>query len=286
MTVQGFNATIVDMINDLATAIPHSSELSTIASLASGVYALDPNSTSALDTLRPLLKEYETLVNTRDEGAVIKVLQGVIPEQYADSILYIWNELSDENKATLWQYVDLLKTQALGGVEASSTTKGVPCNSELFRIYNNVWTEFLTLVQKSDTKDSETWERAINNLEVLKTDSLAAVHTRVKEGIQELLTPLQDTSDVMTLILPRDVTFMCSECQEDLLKINSSAEFPFESSLTVKDFIQVLVNLKDVKAIPTYWHYVKVLTTVLSNCPPELADILTYLSKEITGTKN
>jgi len=279
MSIQEFNSTVVDMINDLASAIPKFTELTVVANLATGMFRLDPNNTTVLDTFYPIVTEYESLLTTRDEGVVHTILQGILPSQYSTTVNYVWDELAPANKETVWQYIQVLKDQAFAvkmpQPDHDITTNGLPADSHLFVLYNNVWKEFLSLLIKGDSAHLEMWTTALSNLD--KVPSSSSLHTLMVEALKNALQPVKSVNDIMTIIMPTDAENMKKELGHDYKTLEGIA-FPLNEEITLQQVVGTVQQLESSLDVTVYWHYVKVLTSVLAECPPELAGVLSSMS--------
>lgn len=283
MSVQEFNSTVIELINDLATAIPTFTDLTIVASLASGMFRLDPNNSTVLDTFYPLVKEHEKLIDMRQDDAILKVLQNLLPGQYSSTADYVWGELSQANKDVVWQYISVLKDMALK-IKVPPKSKGLPENSELFVIYNNIWKEFLQMLQKDETKSSQYSVASKTLLEqvTVNENMRSFLHSEIKESMSPILSRVKNTTDIMNLIIPKDMVYMKKEVEIDLKRLPEDSLLCLNKELKIVDILESVQTLTvNHEEVALYWHYIKVLTTVLGDCPPELSDLLSSMASTL-----
>lgn len=285
MSIQEFNSTLIDMINDLASAIPKFTDLNIVANLASSMFRLDPTNTTALDTFYPTMQEHISLIENREEDAILKILQKLLPAQYGATATYVWGELSPANKDTMWQYIDLLRDQAIAIKRPPPTQKGLPEESELFTVYNNIWKEFLVLLQKSEIPEKVgRWDTALKCLQGYASNATgkrSELHTAVKETLAGCLTSIDSPTDIMKLILPKDADSMKEEVDGDYVQL-ADVPFVLNKDITFGEVLDCVRELAASQEVLVYWHYLKVLTTVLGECPPQLADLLSTMTSSLT----
>lgn len=278
MGVQEFNKLVVDLVSDLSSALPNFKELTIISNLAMGMYRLDPANTTVLNTVYSTISEYKPLIESRDEQAVINVLKATLPGQYAETASYVWNELSPENKVTVWEYVDALVVEALGTrSHVPKSEKGIPEDSDMFIIYNNMWKEFLGLLVSVSDENKDVWKSAVKALEEY-SDTKNALHKLVVATIAPCLPHITSSSDITSLVLPKDSVYMDQELATDTEKLKDT-NFPLDPSVSFSKVFQTIASVKSKKPeLLVYWHYIKVMTTVLGECPPELAELLSSMT--------
>ena len=287
MSIKDFNGTVIDMINDLASAIPTFTDLTIVSSLASGMYRVDPNNTTIIDTFYPLITEHEKLIENRQESAILEILQNLLPGQYSTTAAYVWEQLSEQNKGVMWDYISTLKDKAVKIKTVVREPKQVDITDdcELFTIYNNIWKEFFHILIKHDEGNAEKWTKCKERLHDYTKETKATFHKRVKGHLGMLLSSIKGTKDVMTLIMPKDGVYMKKEVEVDLARFETSAESSITEGLidevTVPQLLSTILRLKDIEELPLYWHYIKVMTTFLDNCPPELSAILVPMASTL-----
>lgn len=291
ISVSHFNSTVIDLLNDLSNAVPSFTDLTVVSTLANGMYKLDPNNTTILETFYPYVVEHRQLIDKREEEAILSILRGLLPSQYATTADYIWGELTEENRNAVWAYIELMCKQArkikgddkqdnANPAVTKKRSKGVDNDSELFVLYNNVWKEFLTQIQKHDKTRKETWQECLDSLDSLT--ERVQLHEQFKTLLASCNLKAKTPTDMMTLILPKDESAMKKEVTQDCKTIGKRS-FPLHKSLTFNDVLHVVKTSPKAPELPTYWHYIKVLTIVLSECPPELADLLSSMTSGLSS---
>jgi hypothetical protein len=320
ITVSKFNSTVLDLINDLSTAIPSFTDLSVVSTLANGMYKLDPHNTTVLETFYPYVLEHENLINTRADDAIMSILRSLLPGQYSKTADYIWGELTEENKQTVWSYIELLCQQAhaikgskpmksattdkknetseTSDAEAECTTQekelGISDGSEVFVLYNNVWKEFFTQLKKYDNKNdndsndnNNVWDKCLEAMTSLSSSSCQSkFHHEFASILTSSSSPLskkgRSATDMISLILPKDEAAMRKEAKNDSKTIGKRC-LPLVESVPIERILQTIKLNANVPELPTYWHYIKVLTIILSECPPELAELLSSMSSGLSS---
>jgi len=281
-TVRDFNCTVVDMLNDLASALPSFTDLTIVASLAGGMLRLDPNNTTVLDTFFPTVIEHAALIDNRDEATTLNLLKSLLPSQYTPSIDTVWNKLTPENKSAIWAYIDTLRTQAQAIVQKTPDPEPetIPETSELFLIYTSIWKEFILLLKEN--RESELWTESLQTLETARPLEL---HSTVKTALTPILQRVKTTRDVMNVIMPKDEKYMRKEVEIDIERLPEDVPFSLSPSTTFQQFVREVNDLAaSVSEVPLYWHYVKVLTSVLGDCPPEMVNLLVSSCSAIMGS--
>jgi hypothetical protein len=319
INVSTFNSTVLDLINDISTAIPSFTDLSVVTTLANGMYKLDPHNTTVLETFYPYVLEHENLINTRADDAIMSILRSLLPGQYSKTADYIWGELTEENKQAVWAYIELLCQQAhtIKGSKPlkSATTEeknetneaktecttqdkesGISDGSEVFVLYNNVWKEFFTQLKKYDNKNNtdddsnnsnNAWDKCLEAMTLLSSSSCQSkFHHEFASILTSSSSPLskkgRSPTDMISLILPKDEAAMRKEAKNDSKTIGKR-DLPLVESVPIERILQTIKQNANVPELPTYWHYIKVLTIILSECPPELAELLSSMSSGLSS---
>lgn len=284
--VHNFNSTVVDMLNDLASALPSFTDLTIVATLASGMLRLDPNNTTLLDTFYPTIVQHAALVDTRDEATSLQLLKGLIPSQYASIVNRIWEQLTPENKVTIWDYIDILREQAQTITGAQSQTQTapdldkIPESSQLFLVYRSVWKEFITLLKDQD-QNQDLWDQCLKTIADTRPCDL---HAKVKEALDTTLPHVETSRDVLNVILPKDQRYMQTELDVDIARLPDSVPFVLAPSISFQNFVRTVKSAASAGEVPVYWHYMKVLTSVLASCPPEMINLLVSSCSTILGS--
>ena len=276
--ISDFNSTVVDMISDLATAVPGMTDLNVVANLASGMFKLDPDSTIILDSFYPIITEYSHHLDSQQDETLIQLLKGLLPGQYGESVNLLWDQLSTANKETVWEYINLLKQQA-DIIKQPSQTEDAQLNSSLFELYNKIWKEYLNKLTKLDKKRRNLWKEANENIENITQADPSALHRIMTEIIDHDKNLIKSTADIMNIIIPKDPAYIKNEIDKDIQGQIGKKPFPLNTDTT---FATLLRSTKHhYPELPIYWHYLKVLTTVLAECPPELADLLSSMAETL-----
>jgi hypothetical protein len=284
--IRDFNSTVVDLLNDLASALPSFTDLTIVATLASGMLRLDPNNTTVLDTFYPTVVEHASLIDNRDELTTLHLLKSLLPSQYMTSVDAVWEKLTPENKSTVWDYIDTLRQQAQATVEKTESESEadldkIPEDSELFVVYKSVWKEFVLLLQEHCPDMSELWEQSLATLATLKPSEL---HTSVKTALSPTLQTVKTSRDVLNVILPKDEKYMRKEIEVDIERLAEDVPFSLSPSTSFQQFVHIVNSVASVSEVPVYWHYTKVLTSVLGDCPPEMVGLLVSSCSAIVGS--
>jgi hypothetical protein len=277
--IRDFNCTVVDMMNDLASALPSFTDLTIVASLAGGMLRLDPNNSTVLDTFYPTVVEHSALIDNRDEATTLSLLKSLLPSQYTPSVDKVWGQLTPENKSAVWAYIDTLRTQAQAIVEKTPDPETIPETSELFLVYTSIWKEFILLL--NEHRESELWTESLQTLNTIKPLEL---HTSMKTALTPILQRVKTTRDVLNVILPKDEKYMRKELEIDIERLPEDVAFPLSGSTSFQQFVREVNELATVGEVPLYWHYVKVLTSVLGDCPPEMVNLLVSSCSAIVGS--
>lgn len=279
MSIREFNATVIDMINDIATAMPSVSDLGIVANLASSMFKLDPNNSTFLEAFKPIIQKHTDSIDSRDEGAVMDILKSVLPGQYGNSVSSMWDQLTPTNKTVVWDYIELLKRQALT-IQASA--KGMKNNSELFTLYNNIWKEFLSQLSKCDVKHKAQWLLAVENITSFTSEDKSALHSTFTKFFNSKADRIHGTADIMNIIMPKESKYMKTEIEHDIKKLGNKA-FPLNKDTTFKTLLKATKHSYSPQELPVYWHYLKVLTIVLAECPPEIAELLSSMAGNLSS---
>ena len=74
---------------------------------------------------------------------------------------------------------------------------------------------------------------------------------------------------------------MNKEIEIDQKRLEGNPEFPLNKSILMTEVLDTVFKLSESPEVLVYWHYLKVLTTVLGECPPDLADLLSQMASSL-----
>ena len=268
--IKDFNDTLFELTDEMLAIIQPSAVMTTAYGVFKNLYANDPENDVAVNAFWEVAKDNAELIQKKDVQAMADVLRSVIP--MPGMVDEVWEALSEENRGVVGDYVLVLYEQA-ADIQSTRVVVGKEDkerkDTTVYSMYNRIWSEFLLLLE---SKDPGTVSDARAKFEhVLSTKgSSSDMPFHVLLPCLELVIPknaIENEADVVKLCLPPGdaVGTMKDDCQrlEGIL-------FPFDRKVPFSQ----LLNASKVEKVAMYWHYIKLFTVCIHECPPEVVGMM------------
>lgn len=285
--IQQFNATLFELTDEMMSTIQPSPMMSAGYSVFKNMYASTPETDVALLAFWEVAKDNRELIQKRDTEAMAAVLRNVIP--IPGVVDDVWGRLSEENKKVVGDYVYVLYEMAakLQGKPAEApaavapTTTGptpAPGNADaMHKMYNGVWLEFLGLLKAQDPVFGDGATK-LAELVQAKGEGSAVVYGVLLPVLEGVLPRMAKEADMVALCLPP------ASVDQALAKDAATMEghlFPFDRKLGMARLLTTIQGAKPAAAkerLATYWHYLKLFTVCVKECPPEVVAIMSQMA--------
>ena len=280
--VKDFNDTLFELTDEMMAIITPSPVITAGYAMFKNMYAANPDNDVAVSAFWDVAKDNEVLIKKKDLKAMADVLRGVIP--MPGMVDDLWNALSDENRDVVGDYIAVLFDQAKSIKQnAPSSAAKEETNGTMYQMYNSIWQEFLILLESSlpegDARRASVGEAVAKLGTVVKekgetTDMVLAV---LHPSMEACLPPsLLNEGDILKLCLPP------SNAQAPARKDKGKLEgmlFPFNRKLPFSDLLDIaLGSEKHAEKLATYWHYIKLFTLCVKECPPEIMGMMNQMA--------
>jgi hypothetical protein len=309
--VSEFNTTLFELTDEMVNTIHPSAIMMTAYSVFKQTLAADPQNEVALDAFWEIAKDQADMIQRKDVGAMADLLRTLIPMPgMVDDVL---SKLSDENRGIVGDYIAVLYDQASAlknrnhgdagsgearaeaGAEAGAETPAAAAkekqkqesNATMYSMYNDVWKEFLLLLVNLVADDDAAKPLLQQGLDKMvyvlgeKGASTSMVYAVVAPVLEPVLPEgLDEDADILKLCMPPSRPL--DPLKSDIAKLGE-APFPFYRAMPFSTMLAVLRQGRggdrDARErLATYWHYIKLLTLCLKECPPEVAGMMNQMA--------
>lgn len=282
-TVRDFNSTVFDLVHELTVILPGIKEIALVKALTSTLVNNQPDTRLILDKFWVHAQSHGEIIRNGDSRAMLDALKVLVPKP--DLVDRIWSRLSGENQEAVCSYVKLLLSQAdeINSVSPPPPTPEGPQAQYLYTVYNNMWKEFIGHVRSHTTKEKAPLEDTVRRLEELlgvKGQDSDVIHKLLIDSMAPILPDVENLNEhtLMQYMLP--ATDPVDTVVKDMSAIGH-LKFTLSSELYMRDVLGSILESDDPNPSATYWHYLKLLTLTLRQCPPELLEIMGNLSRTL-----
>jgi hypothetical protein len=283
MAVSDFNSTLFDLTDEMMAIINPPAVMGTAYTVFKNMYAANPENDMAVKAFWEVAKENKEMIAKHDVSAMADVLRSLIPMPgMVDDVM---KALSDENRDIVADYVSVLYEQAaaiqanLPDVEDKETRTA----TSMYSMYNEIWRDFLLLLE-SNCEEGDRKRRIVAAREKLQsvldakgadTEMVFAVlHASMKAVLpKQAISP---NADILRLCLPPSDVAGTIKKNAKLLK---KVIFPFNRDLPFSDLLETALDAlksksKDGEKLGAFWHYIKLFTVCVHECPPEIQGMM------------
>lgn len=283
--IKEFNATLFELTDEMMGLINPSPMMKTGFSLFKTMHAANAENDVAVRAFWDIAKDNQELIRQKDLKAMVTVLRGVIP--LPGMVDDVWNSLSDENRDIVGEYIMVLNEHATeyAKTAVASPEKKESGNVTMYRMYNSIWKDFIvtlsTVCQDLDRK--ALLEEALDKFQGVV--QAKGVDTEMIFGVLfpslEIVLPQLSLDNEMAVlkmcIPPTNTTAMV---QKDAKRL-TDVLFPFNRKLP---FSNLLIEATSNNQLGTYWHYIKLFSTCIHQCPPEVVTIMNQMASLFEST--
>ena len=284
MSCLEFNETLFQLVDEMMGIVDASPVLKTAYAVFKGA---NTDSSVALDAFWDVAKDNVELVANNDVSAMSDVLKEIVP--LPGIVDDVWGKLSEENRAIVGEYVAELYSIATQ-VKAKAQAQAKPDTKEgndatLYSMYNSMWKDFLVLLMTSVPAIDEALAKV--DAAIAKKGPSTTMVYAVMWPAMELVIPRQQfesEADILKLCLPP--TNAAGLVRKDVKKMGD-ALFPFDRKVPFSTILQGLLDVDDTavqERLATYWHYIKLFTVCLKECPPEAMGMMNGMVKFVQGS--
>ena len=281
VTVKDFNSTLYNLTDELMAIIRPSTVMSTAYTVFKNMYAANPENDMAVKAFWEVAKANKEMILKHDVNAMADVLRSLIPMPgMVDDAM---KALSDENREIVADYVSVLYEQA-AEIQANVTEDGTKKEeTSMYSLYNAIWRDFLLLLEtnceEGDRKRGlvAAREKLESVLDAKGADTeivFAVLHSAMKTVLpKQAITP---DADILRLCLPpSDVGATMKKNAKYLRKVM----FPFHREMPFSDLLETALDAskdkaKDGEKLGAFWHYLKLFTVCVHECPPEIVGMM------------
>jgi hypothetical protein len=284
---QNFNATAMDLIRDLNTAVPGHTELAMAESVADTFFRAQPGNRMFMDNFWKVAAPHGDAIRAKDEAVLTETVSVFMPGETFEAL---WSTLTPENKdivfrylAALWQFAD----EAHAAPKEPSALEASPEGRTLFLVYNNMWKEFLAHLSRS-LADEDHFAAGVKEA-MGRLDGLMESKGKDADVVYAVMMPS------MRPVLP---DLGASPSQEDLMKYMmppgdpvdvvhgdgtrlEGVRFRLSRTMTMDELLEGVVSSEDVLQLASYWHYLKLITFTLASCPKELLEVMSGIAQSM-----
>lgn len=290
-SVKEFNDTLFELTDEMLGIINPSPVMTTAYSVFKNMYATNPDSQMALDAFWEVAKDSKELISRKDVKAMKDVLLGVVP--MPGMVDDVWNALSEENREIVGDYVSVLyeqasKLKAAGLATPDANENDAPKEENqgtMYSMYNSIWNDFLLLLQSCCSSDDD-FGNAIKEA-VEKLGQVISSKGPANTMVYGVLYPSLETvlpsdgiakeTDILALCLPPRNASAALKSDRDKL---ASVLFPFNRKVPFSDLLDAVLRATDNETrekLATYWHYIKLFTLCVHECPPEVLGMMNQM---------
>ena len=290
-SVKEFNDTLFELTDEMLTIIKPSTVMTTAYAVFKNMYTANSENEMALNGFWDVAKDNKDVIMSHDVSAMADVLRSLIPMPgLVDDVL---NALSDENRGIVADYVSVLYDQA-AAIKANaveSPTKEESGSTTMYSMYNDIWKDFLVLLE-SNCADAVTKGLLTEARE--KLESLLEAKGPTTEIIFAVLYPsLEKVLPAHSIASEADIIRLCMPPSDVLVTVKRNIKslhnvlFPFNRKLPFSALLETVVHGKDREKLGTFWHYIKLFTLCVNDCPPEILGMMnqmvTFFNQESTA---
>lgn len=284
MSVQDFNNTLFELTDEMMALINPSVVMTAGYTVFKNMYAANPEDDLALQAFWKVAHDKETMIRNKDLEAMADVLREIVP--MPGMVDDVWKCLSEENLSIVGDYINVLYDQAsslsmnLEKKEESAST------TTMYSMYNDIWKDFLRLLEQHcsfNENDRVNLKEAREKMDtVIKTKgpSTSIIFGVLFPALEPVLPRHQHLSseaDIIRLCLPpNDVPRILKESQKALKDVL----FPFHKKVLMSDLLASISKCRDkevVEKLGTYWHYIRLLTVCVKECPPQILGMMNQM---------
>jgi hypothetical protein len=286
-SIAQFNATLFELTDEMMSTIKPSAMMSAGYAVFKNMYASTPDTDVVLLAFWEVAKDNRELIHARDTEAMVAVLRNVIP--IPGVVDELWGMLSDENRKVVGDYVYVLYGMAAelqgpgtapppdpAAAEAPAPAAAASADG-MHKMYNGVWLEFLGLLKEQDPKLGEGATKLAQLLRV-KGEASSAVYGVLLPVMEGVLPRMAQESDMVALCLPP--ASADKALAKDAGQLGGKP-FPFDRSVdmaTLLRSIQTATPAVAKERLSTYWHYLKLFTVCVKECPPEVVAMMSQMA--------
>lgn len=279
MSISEFNETLFQLVDEMMGIVDPSPVLKTAYAVFK---SSNPDSSVALDAFWDVAKENAEMVKAKNLKAMADVLRKVVP--IPGMVDDVWEKLSEENREVVGEYISVL-FEIADKIKANQVTdpKKEGSNATLYSMYNSIWKDFLVLLH--DPKFEEAVQK-FDSVMAAKGSSNTMVYA-VMLPAMELVLPQQkfeSEKDILKLCLPPSNARAL--VKKDVKKMGN-ALFPFDRKVPFSTILSTLEKNQDKEVgekLATYWHYLKLFTVCLKECPPETMGMMNSMVNFVQGS--
>lgn len=304
-SVNEFNNTLFELMDEMVNTVQPSAIMMTAYSVFKQTLTKDPQNELALHAFWDIAKDQGEMIRGKDVGKMADVLRSLIPMPgMVDSVL---DKLSAENRGIVGDYVAVLYDQA-SAIKGRSTETQTETKTEtetdvtpplqkeesdatVYSMYNDVWREFLILVLQAVQAEKKasvaglslpSLQQGLDKLMYVlkeKGSDTNMVFAVLAPSLKNVLPQgLADDTDILGLCMPPSRPFV--QLDKDVAALGTTP-FPFCREMPLSTILVTLKKSpdKDTRTrLATYWHYIKLLTLCLQECPPEVASMMNHIA--------
>ena len=296
MTVSDFNNTLFSLKDELISIIKPSAVMGTAYTVFKNMYASNPENDMAYKAFWEVARDKAEMIAGHDVNAMADVLRSLIPMPgVVDGAM---KALSDENREIVADYVSVLYEQAAAITAARGEVDPEDTKEErtgVYSLYNGLWSDFLLVlesnaeegVKKSGIVAAREKLDAVLDAKGSDTEMVFAVlYASMKTVLpKQAITP---DADILRLCLPpSDVAATMKKNVKSLKKVM----FPFNKNILFSDLLEVALHAlkckgKDAEKLGTFWHYIKLFTVCVHECPPEITGMMNNMVQFLNQESN
>lgn len=296
MSASEFNETLFQLVDEMMGIVDPSPVIKTAYAVFKGS---NTDSCVALDAFWDLAKDEENgrMIAAKDLKAMADVLRGVVP--IPGMVDDVWERLSEDNREVVGEYISVLyeiaakvKSNDPVGATGNAGDDGTSLpikeakDATLYGMYNSIWKDFLMLLQHEHGKALDEAVLKLDHVMTTKGPSNTMVYGVLLPAM-ELVLPRQrfeSEADIVTLCLPPHNA--AALVKKDVNKLDGML-FPFDRKVPFSNMLRLLLDTPDKatrERLGTYWHYLKLFTVCLKECPPEAMGMMDYVVKLVQGS--
>ncbi len=282
-SLKRFNTSLYRMLQDLTSVLPDVTEIVVAENLCQTMLSVQPETALFLDGFWDIAKDHEEAIVREDDEAMLATLRALIPNHRL--IDRVWSELNGENRRTVLDYIKVLYEEAKE-FKTSTSDAGVGSVAEgsentLYLIYNNVWKEFLQLLEASIEMDDERISDASSKLQRLlqsKGPSSDVVYQLFKDMLGRCVPEEVSEETILQLAMPPVNPTEELERDQSILE---GVLLPLNRCLSMPVFLEQIMISPQIQQLTLYWHYLKMMTHTLSRCPESVVQMMSHLAQHV-----
>lgn len=283
MSVVEFNSTLFDLIDEMMGIVDPSPVIQASYAMFK---SSNPDTTVAVDAFWEVAKDRKAMIQAKDLEAMADVLRGVVP--LPGMVDDVWEALSDDNRGIVSDYITVLfdLAEAVKANETSGDVKEAK-DATLYSMYNTILHDFLKLLQNAGDQSIKKGLEKFESVMDAKGASNTMVYA-VMLPVMELVLPKHSafTSEAAILKICLPPSNPVALARKDVVKIGD-ALFPFDRSLPFSTILGSIASIEDEacrEKVATYWHYLKLFTLCIKECPPEAMAMMNGVVRMVHGS--